>query len=189
MARAWKSSSDVQGLSEPLSVEWPIPQGLGRLCLIEPTGGEQPHQNRIYKTRILGIDPGGVSGLALYDGRRWLIGETPSDLQLFKILQAWHPNVVVAEQFIPEPGRTVERDSLWAEGVIRLWRMGFTREFVRMIWSNRGNVMAQITDDVLHANGLWVEGMQHGRDAIRHVLHYLINKEFDRRWLEFTKSV
>jgi len=169
------------------SAEWPSPSGQGRLVVLEPTGGHPIHdEERI--TRVLGCDPGGTTGLALYDGRRWLVGETPSLVQLVDTLRAWRPNVVIAEQFIPEPNRPVKRDALWAEGAIRYWRMAHRGDFIKLIWSNRGNVMSLCTDEMLHANGLWIKSMRHGRDAIRHVLHYLINKEFDRRWLEWTKD-
>jgi len=172
--------------SPTLPAEWPAPSGQGRLVCLE-----DPHRGAVATNtaRVLGIDPGGTTGLALYDGRRWLVGETPSLVQLHAVLKLWRPSVVVAEQFIPEPNRPVARDALWAEGVIRLWRMGHTGDFIKLIWSNRGNVMSLCTDEMLHANDLWIKSMRHGRDAIRHVLHYLVTKEHDSRWIEFTKEI
>lgn len=156
--------------------------GPGKACV---TVDEPPERQRVEKCRIIGVDPGGTNGITFYDGRLWVVIETPSLMDLWWCLNRWKPQIVIAERFIAD-GSPFDPGALHAEGVIRLWGEMYHGK-KKLVWNLRSD-KAFSSDELLKHCGLWVPLPQgHGRDAIRHVIHYLVHKERESKWIEWTK--
>jgi hypothetical protein len=149
---------------------------------------EEPPERRLPKDqrpRIVGVDPGGTNGIVFYNGDVWVVVETPSLMDLWWCLNRWKPLVVVAEKFVPDGG-PFDKGALLAEGVVCLWGETYQHQ-KKLVWNLRSD-KAFASDELLKTTGLWVPLPQgHGRDAIRHIIHYLVFKERDYRWIQWTK--
>lgn len=158
--------------------------GPGKACV----SVDEPPERRLpkdQKRRIVGVDPGGTSGITFYDGRHWVVVETPSLVDLWWCLNRWKPEIVIYEKFIPD-GAPYHKGALLAEGVICLW--GESYHGKKKLVGNLRTDKQFASNELLKHCGLWVPLPQgHGRDAIRHVIHYLVHKEGDNRWIQWTK--
>lgn len=137
---------------------------------------------------IIGIDPGPVPGLC---STHWRDGalegsctmqSTPAEAAF--ILRQWlqpfpeSPGarfVVQIERFVV--GRRATRSSTAGAGEVTRDLVGQLQSVcadldVKLVWlCNAAQVKAWATDERLKAAGLYVRGLQHGRDAARHALY------------------
>lgn len=142
--------------------------------------------------RIISFDPGGTTGIALYDDefedgwRRWSLGPGPHHLQLWSVLQNEYD--IVYETFNyqrrdVDKGVALELISRNYIGIIEL----------RAAMSHSVNIYPQSPsrrmfwdDDKLRELGLWVSS-PHERDATRHLLQHITFTLKDKRFLKRLK--
>jgi hypothetical protein len=133
--------------------------------------------------RALALDPGETTGYAFaqisdiieigYDQE-----EMSHDL-LYAALSVWQPfEYLICEDFEYRPGKAKPNLNLYPVeliGVCKLWaswhpktKLTFQKAAVGKSWWS---------DDKLKDEGLYIEGVPHGRDAARHLLHWLLFRE------------
>jgi hypothetical protein len=171
-----------------LNAELPKPKPLNRTGAIVP---------------ILGIDPGGVTGwslialprkvlqqpvfkqpmeMILREKVEWMHGqvdcrgkEDEGAYQLRKLIDQWPTAAVVVEDFILRAGRQEKSRDL-------LSPVRITAKIEHHLWLNNRKMFLQqpslakrLTDDRLKHMGVYTRqgGMQHARDADRHVLMFI----------------
>lgn len=137
--------------------------------------------------RVLGIDPGGTTGLAVLDfipelGRPWSVEPTQHGgmdtllLDLLPLLKLGGEKLVAIEKFVVSrrSGRSAtaqagEQARLIIGGVAQLCQ----QHGVRLVQRPAGVVKPWATDRRLDAAGLLAptRGMGHARDAARHALY------------------
>jgi hypothetical protein len=175
---------------------------------VKPTKSSQPITKTVVP--IIGIDPGGVTGWSLLVlprkaiGRprafdsilrekiEWIHGqidcrerEDEGAFQLRKLIDQWPTAAIVVEDFILRAGRQEKSRDL-------LSPVRITAKIEHHLWLNDRKMFLQqpslakrLDNERLKTLGVYTSkgGMQHARDADRHVLMFL------RRCLDGTKGV
>ena len=141
---------------------------------------------------IIGIDPGGTTGLAWWSSLSGLtsvdqISDCKEDSQLHTVIQMLNAIVSLAEPLngqgivhimlerfefrLDERDRT-KIDYMPAEvvGAIRLWAHG--RASVKLVLTGASLGKGFWSDDKIKKLGLWVPGRRHAMDALKHLLRY-----------------
>lgn len=166
---------------------------------------EQTEQNR-YNYRVLALDPGGTTGWACYTALRvvdgsifryhdalWTCGEVGPDdhhKTLFDLLDEARYNryghrvnlSVVYESFEFRQGQQRQNLNLMSKeyiGVIRLFGELYSGERTRvhMAAQTASQGKGFVDDKKLKVMDLYIPGKKHARDATRHLVSYLVNKE------------
>jgi hypothetical protein len=132
----------------------------------------------------MAIDPGLTTGLAIATSAGWLIAEVGDLQDVWKVLWAYKPKVILFERFNPQE-LPVDLSALEVQGIVKLYQL--MAKVHPAIWWQPRDVKNLCSDDFLRANSLWVKGMGHGRDAIRHLCWHLIKREGNTELLEWTK--
>jgi len=124
--------------------------------------------------RILGLDPGGTTGIVLVDTDDWTYDawEIPVNKawgQIWDLLVWQTPDLVSIEQFIVTvrtatlPRQSDATDLIgWAKGLAKICK-------VPLVSDSAGNAKAAWSNERLSMVGLRVVG-DHARDAMRHAL-------------------
>ena len=138
--------------------------------------------------RILGLDPGEVTGVAVFDMPE---GQIRPRLDLSKyvllasqcafhfdfkaLIDEYKPDVIVFEQFrlYPHKASVLAGSSLEPVQVIGILKYIAHEYSIPMFCTSAANAKKCYTDSKLKEHNLWVTGKQHTRDAIRHVLYYV----------------
>lgn len=133
-------------------------------------------------TRILGVDPGGTTGVVLArltDKHPVRVDTTFEDknfLHLCGFLEEVipHMDLVVCERFVPRATRFVADAPSACEpiGVIKYLTALNGTKLVLPIPSAR----KQITDDTMGEANYWITGQEHSRQALKHVLSYAVKE-------------
>lgn len=152
--------------------------------------------------RVLSLDPGGTTGYAVmsYDPSEpidllppndgWYVGQLgPHEhhLELEQLLYR-HPNAtIVCESFEFRQYRQRDNINLMSReyiGVVKLFgqRRG---DLYPVVFQTAGAAKPFVTDEKLKVMGLWVPGQKHARDALRHLVTYLVRQE---KRIELIKS-
>jgi hypothetical protein len=152
-----------------------------RAVLLEPPPTGAP-------ARIMAIDPGGTTGIVVTSSKNWFVAEAGDLYDVWRILRAYAPRVILFERFDPQE-LPVDLNALDVRGVVRLHVLDQVPANYRPIiyWQPR-DVKTLCSDRFLRENSLWVRGMGHGRDALRHLCWHLIKREGNTELLEWTKS-
>lgn len=125
--------------------------------------------------KILGVDPGGHTGLALFTGATFTEGtECQSIYQLQTHLDLWRPDQIVMEDFQGGYGHTNQRDPLWVLGAVDMWAL---QHAVPLTLQNP-SILRVYLARVGHPHP-----SRHVRCAAAHVRYYL-----DRRSAELTSA-
>jgi hypothetical protein len=140
--------------------------------------------------RYVAIDPGGTTGVACFDQETseregllqiWVgqMGPYQHHRELYDLLTAHEPHIVICEGFEyrnrSRPGlELVSREYI---GVAKLYT-DLHRD-VSYVEQTASMALSFVKDANLKKADLWAKGMQHGRDATRHLLYYLINTNGD----------
>lgn len=150
--------------------------------------------------RIMGLDPGGTTGVAIYDDEafchweRYSLGPEPHHTDLFYDLQG--ETEIVYEDFIYQrreidKGVSLSLVSVEYIGIIKLYEQDSPPELpvtlVKQSPSNGKNSNSFWDDDKLKQLGLWTN-VEHERDATRHILYYVSFTLNDRRFLDQLKK-
>ena len=126
---------------------------------------------------ILAIDPGGTTGIAYlaHDGQ-FGTGQLANGFDGFAdwmTEQYWEAfDAIVIENFIPRPGaKSQQLDALHIIGAVKFM---CRKHGVPLIIQSPANAKSFSTNDKLTAAGWYTVGEDHGRDAARHLLVFLI---------------
>lgn len=126
--------------------------------------------------RIIAIDPGKTTGFALYDSLDdgLMSGQVENKVELYRLVRAYTPDAVVVEDFTPRPGaHSVQKDALHIIGGLEaLILVGEIDAALHL--QSPGQAKAFGTDDKLRRLGWWVKGQDHARDALRHLLTFIV---------------
>lgn len=138
--------------------------------------------------KLMGVDPGGTSGLCLYDVatrelKRIQIGPSEHHCDLRNLLSDYAPNLVVTERFdYRRRQEHAELISVEYIGVMKEWCSRTNTGLVQQqqLKGHRG----LWTDAKLKALDLYVPGKPHAMDATRQVLFYEVTVLGDNYWIE-----
>lgn len=162
--------------------------------------------------RIDALDPGGTTGVAMFEQEiiqgEWIgkpkfdflqLGPEPHHSGLFTLLELRFTfnHHIVCESF---QNRGMDKRIEAAEliGVVKLSEqirelksLGATSGHVHWQTASviKGNDSKKIfwTDDKVKHLGLWVPGQRHAMDALKHLLHYMTFTLKDERWIRVLK--
>jgi len=132
--------------------------------------------------KILGIDPGITTGIALFEWPKLLAYEQYKKdnpiitaQYLRRVIAKRKPDVVVMEDYrvYPWKSQTHIWSQLWTVRLIGAIQLVCLEADVSLVLqgANRGK---SIKDDALKQWGFYIVSKQHARDAIRHCLSYAI---------------
>lgn len=133
---------------------------------------------------IIGLDPGKTTGAALLQPNgQWTVAELDNLPALWDLLLQLKPKTVVCERFVWQP-RIHDASALKHIGVTELYVQ--QRYDVNMIYQMPSAAKNFVSDVMLRRNDMFnvSKGMRHARDAIRHVIYYLVHVLGDKSWLE-----
>lgn len=137
---------------------------------------------------LVGLDPGKTTGAAVrYPSGIWTIAELDALPALWDFLSQLDPKLVVCEKFVWQP-RPSDVTALEAIGVTKLYVQ--QRYDVNMVFQMPSAAKNFVSDVMLRRNDMFLasRGMRHARDAIRHVIYYLVHTAKDRTWLDAMKN-
>lgn len=142
-------------------------------------------------TRVLAIDAGESTGLAVVEFAasapallhldQFIAPVTETIRQIERVMQHWHVDAVVAEQFDLRPGNqfTADLSTVYRNGALEYM---IESEGVRaVVWQTPAQAKGLVSDKVLKRFGpeFWPTGKTVGykdandaRDALRHAIHY-----------------
>lgn len=146
--------------------------------------------------RIVALDPGGTTGWAMWQDQAggktatmWdhffcgQIGPEEHHEELYELLERFqtHDFTVISETFDfrqHDNFRTgvnlISREYI---GVAKLFALQRMHNSPPVVLQTPASAKTFVTDEKLKVMGLWVPGKQHARDALRHLIYYLVNKE------------
>ncbi len=156
--------------------------------------------------RIVALDPGGTTGWAYWQDTPirtsnespWdhftagQIGPEEHHEQLFAHLEFLHTSdyTIVCESFEFRQGQqrhNIRLDSKEYIGVVKL--LGQQRN-LPVVFQTAALGKGFVSDEKLKVMGLWIPGKQHARDALRHLIYYMVvkqhHKELIRSWKDLT---
>lgn len=136
---------------------------------------------------IVSFDPGRTTGIVIARGTTWIAAETPELAVCWRVLNAYQPQVILFERFIPEQAY-VNMDALEVQGVIKLYR-ALAKRPPQIWWHQREwkDVEWLRGDKLRNYPGMYIPGKGHDRDAIRHLLWHLIERCGHKELLLWTK--
>jgi hypothetical protein len=123
----------------------------------------------------ISLDPGGTTGVALVqrEAKPWHIVAMHlggnHHLELHRLLFQCRPKVVVCESFENRSHDPAILASCEYIGIVKLYLQS-TRS--TGVWQNSSTGKQFWSDDKLKEHGLYIPGMKHARDAIRHYAYY-----------------
>ena len=135
--------------------------------------------------KVVAFDPGGITGVALYDS----LVDTPGMIpvaQLHKLAEVWEllqstkPDLIVFERFSYQRRDKVVLTPVEVIGVIKLWADLHDVPYKAQMPSQ---AMGFWKDDKLKRIEQWRTGQPHAMDALRHLLYYLVVVKGDQSWL------
>jgi hypothetical protein len=120
----------------------------------------------------LALDPGETTGVGYRAVEGALRGIQWPGADIMAVLEGMHAHFgldeIVVEDFISRPGAAVNLSAPRVIGRILAWA---EENDVPVIMQQPSAAKTVITKDRLRALGGWVRGMEHARDALRHLLY------------------
>src|SRR5215472_1784614 len=145
------------------------------------------------KSYCISLDPGGTTGIALVEQEEhpWEVavkqlGPDEHHDNLLDFLRVWRPRYIVCESF---QNRSFEAAKLIAPeyiGVVKLYTQDSTNRPVDIVWQSAALGKGFWDNNKLRAYNLYIPGMRHARDAIRHYAYWRTFTLHDRSVLEGT---
>lgn len=130
----------------------------------------------------MSFDPGRTTGIAiaLPGFPKWIAAEVQDYVIIWRVLHAYKPAVILFERFHAE-NPAANDEALDVRGVVKLYRASTIKPRVPpQIWWNpreaKKNDGGHASNAALKALGVWIPGLGHDRDAIRHMIWHLINR-------------
>lgn len=143
---------------------------------------------------IVSFDPGRTTGIvvATSTSRRWIAAEVVELAVLWRVLHTYKPASILFERFHAD-NPAANDEALDVRGVVKLYCEMVVKPKVPPIihWNPReakgeGGIASS---RCLKANGLWIPGKPHRRDAMAHLVWHLIKRKKRTELLEWTKPV
>jgi len=147
--------------------------------------------------KIIGLDPGGTTGVAIYEhdsdyigfDNRFQLGPGEHHLELFDFLVREHPDLIVCERFDYRPKQGhADLDPVEYIGIVNMYwqyRDQSVESDVEVYYQQQlAHDKGLWTDDKLKVVGLHIPGKPHANDATRQVLYYVTNHMNDSYWIE-----
>lgn len=142
---------------------------------------EEEQDEHVY---IIGLDPGGTTGLAILsidpnDSKALpeliyldqIPGGRDGFYDYFSDFYIGSNAVVASEIWVERNRKGVNREPQYIEGVIHaLWNR-------HMVTWQEPDQKARVSDEYLQENNLWTPGMPHQMDGLRHAIIYLLDQE------------
>lgn len=131
---------------------------------------------------MLALDPGVTTGYAFGtlsesgSGLELSIGQHVLEVDaMYEFLEDKNPHYTICEDF---EYRRRQRDNLelfsvQLIGVIRLWHMRHRATDPQLFMQKASQGKGYYSDEMLKRYGVYEKGIPHGRDATRHLLHWL----------------
>jgi hypothetical protein len=116
---------------------------------------------------------------------QWIVAEVVELPTLWQVLHTYKPRSILFERFDAE-NVAANNEALDIRGIVKLYR---DLTLSPKIWWQPREVKKFSSDQMLKANGLWCRGMQHGRDAMRHLVWHLVKRHGETSFLEWTREV
>jgi hypothetical protein len=142
--------------------------------------------------RICAFDPGGTTGVAMYDQdrkswERYQLGPYEHHQKLESLLYSYSADVVIYERFMYQrreldKGVSLRLDSVEYIGIIKLWAAKHPNTSVHC--QTPAQAKNLWTDDKLKKVELWIPGNPHAMDATRHLLYYLVVNQGEKSWIQ-----
>lgn len=146
--------------------------------------------------RIIALDPGGTTGMAVWSDRRQLfeggtvsgddmkwyeLGPEEHHKQLMDFLVKWTVGpaadfTIVCESFEFRQNRQRDNINLMSReyiGVVKLFNQMYGTP---VVFQTAGAAKSFVTDDKLKVMDLYQKGSAHERDATRHLIYYMVTK-------------
>lgn len=125
----------------------------------------------------LAIDPGKTTGfcLAQQDGNKLFLASFEKEWEvwdIYKYLLEARPGYVICEGFRYRPGQAKPHIVLFPVEVIGVVRLYCHISTTSLFQQDASQGKAFYTDDKLHQLGIYNMHTKHGRDAMRHFLHW-----------------
>lgn len=145
--------------------------------------------NRMDIIGIYAFDPGGTTGIAYIDNEDNLISTTnlgPEEHhnKLWHYLLWAKPDIIICEQFQYRPNPQAMKVNLIPREYIGILKLYAGLKHIEMFMYTPGNAKTFIQDTHLKKLELWKGKTAHERDAIRHLLYYLMTEEMNTYWLK-----
>lgn len=159
--------------------------------------------------RVLALDPGGTTGWASYDAEimpsldgstqeiidhRLTVGQIGPDdhhSDLYALLERAHIHdfTVVCESFEFRQNRQRDNINLMSREYIGVVKLFQAERSVPVVFQTAGLAKGFVSDQKLKVMKWYTPGMQHARDATRHLVYYLVNKQHRHDLVESWKSL
>ena len=144
---------------------------------------------------IYAFDPGGTTGIAYtYSTRINLIvtknkGPDQHHSELWHFLNYHQPNIIVYERFQYRPNPQAMKVDLIPREYIGILKLYALENKLEIYGYSAGNAKTFIQDTHLKKLELWKDKTPHERDAIRHLLYYLMTEKQDPYWLNLFREL
>lgn len=134
------------------------------------------------RVRVLALDPGKTTGVAEWGGEEppmtdQIVGFEATLLVVAQWLGEWEvgeDRAVVMEDFVITPATGKKSRQNFSLELIGAVRWMCLQHKVKFVLQTASEAKAFVTDDRLKHIGWWVKGQDHARDALRHLLLFLI---------------
>jgi hypothetical protein len=173
-----QATSRVQEAPDSLQALWPT----AKVALLDAPV--------LLRDTIVSFDPGRTTGIVVAKGSTWIAIETPELATIWRLLHAYRPRTILFEAFHAD-NPAANDEALDVRGIVKLYRALITKPKIppMIYWQPREakGESGVASSRCLRANGLWIPGKPHRRDALAHLIWHLINRENYTQLLEWTK--
>jgi hypothetical protein len=141
---------------------------------------------------IVSFDPGRTTGIAVATrtSGHWIAAEVVELVTIWRVLHAYKPAEILFERFHGD-NPAANDEALDVRGVVKLYRDSIVKPKVPpKIWWQPREAKSENgigKDEALRANGLWIPGKGHDRDALRHLVWHLWERKRKVELIEWTK--
>lgn len=132
------------------------------------------------------LDPGKTTGVVALDlETNAILGvhELETYTEVWNCMNDPIVTEVIYEQFVRSPNTFASLEAAEVTGIVKLWG----EHPGHVIHPQGRQVKSFWTDDKIKKLGLWIPGMPHAMDAMRHLMFYLMNDLKDMTWVERLK--
>jgi hypothetical protein len=142
--------------------------------------------------KTISFDPGRTTGLviALPNFAHWIAAEVVELPIIWRVLWSYNPRAILFERFHGD-NPAANDEALDVRGIVKLYRALMVKPKIPPVihWQPReakseGGIASS---ECLRANGLWVPGKGHDRNAIQHLIWHLIKRCGEDSLIQWTK--
>lgn len=132
---------------------------------------------------VIALDTGVTTGYAIgkilennnneFPMRITEVGEEEMNCrELWLMLTVECPHQVVCESFEFRQGKQKTGLELYSRNLIGVVQLGYEMDYYNLYMQTASIAKGHFTDKKLKDSGLWIKGKKHGRDALRHLMHW-----------------